>query len=374
MGQSPAPSIFAINTLGYVASSANFNEMLPTAHGMGSRWIHLTNAGIKFSASGQPSWGLLDQQVTKAKKLGMGVLISLGGTPRACSVSHPADFYGCPPTTPGDLYAYSLFLRSELVRYHNDVQYWESWLEPNGPGTWPPGADPHQYANLLETQYQVFQQVNSEYHTDLKLLFGGPISFGTAPGSPGAIAVLPFVNDVLNDLHGAHVFDGIALHAYRFPNPSNGPVGENWGPDAQLWDYVGGLSFPNSEGCTGGAVWCQMTWSQELQAYEQEFANHGYGQMPLWLTEFGWPGTANPSTALYPSFQTQAQYLSDAYSDILSLPFIEAAFVFNLRDYQPGLPSPDPAFFYNYGLLQYDFQAKPAANVFEQFEQSNPGR
>ena len=373
MGASPAPSIFSINTLGYVSSSANFNEMIPMAQSLGSRWIHLTNAGVKFNG-GQPNWTLLDSQVMKARQRGMGVLISLGGAPSACSVPHPADFWGCPPTTPGDLYAYSLFLRSELTRYRNDVQYWESWLEPNGPGSWPPGADPHQYANLLETQYQVFQQVNSTYHTDLKLLFGGPISFGTAPGSPGAIAVLPFVNDVLNDLHGAHVFDGIALHAYRFPNPANGPVSENWGPDAQLWDYVGGLSFPDSEGCTGGALWCEMTWAQELRAYEQEFENHGYGQMPLWLSEFGWPGNATATDALFPSFDTQAQYLREAYDDILGLPFVQAAFLFNLEDYTPGVVSPDPAFFYHYGLLQYGFAQKPAAGVYEQYVQGHPGR
>jgi hypothetical protein len=117
-----------------------------------------------------------------------------------------------------------------------------------------------------------------------------------------------------------------------------------------------------------------MTWPQELKAYEQLFENHGYGQLPLWLTEFGWPGNANPSTALYPSFATQAQYLSEAYSDILRLPFIQAAFVFDLRDYQPGIVSPDPAFFYHYGLLQNDYQSKPAASVYEQFVKANPGR
>jgi hypothetical protein len=374
MGPSPSPSIFGINTLGYDSSYANYQRGVPTARSMGARWVHFTNDSIHFK-NGQPNWGTLDNQITQARKLGLGVLISLGGTPNACSVSpRPTDFTGCPPTTSGDLYAYSLYLRAELVRYRNVVQYYESWLEPNGPSFWRPGANPGQYANLLRTQYQVFQQVNSAYHTDLKLLFGGPISFGTSPGSSGAIAVLPFVNQVLNDLHGAQVFDGIGLHGYRFPTDNNGPADLNWGPTANNWDYVGGLSFPDSDGCTGGALWCKMTWPQELRAYEQEFENHGYGQMPLWLTEFGWPGTANPSTALYPSLDTQAQYLREAYGDIVQLPFVQAAFVFNLRDYQPGLASPDPAFFYNYGLLQYGFQAKPAAGVFEQFVQANPGR
>jgi hypothetical protein len=375
MGSSPSPSIFGINTLGYTSSSANFSRELPTARSMGTSWVHFTNDSIHFSGGGQPNWSVLDDEVTNAKKLGLGVLISLGGTPTGCSVSpRPTDFIGCPPTTGGDLYAYSLFLRAELLRYRNVVQYYESWLEPNGPSYWRPGANPQQYATLLKIQYEVFEQVNAEYHTDLKLIFGGPISFSTTPGSPGAIAVLPFVNEVLADLHGAQAFDAIGLHAYRFPSISSGPATLDWGPSAVNWDYVRGLSFPEGDGCSGGALWCKMSWTQELEAYEQVFENHGYGQMPLWLTEFGWPGNASPTTALYPSFDTQAQYLSDAYTDLLRLPFIQAAFVFNLEDYQPGLSSPDPAFFYHYGLLQYGFAPKPAANTYEQFVHANPGR
>ena len=374
-GPSPSPSVFGINTLGYGSSWANFSREVPTARSMGARWVHFTNGSVHFSAGGRPDWSILDDEVMGARRLGLGVLVSLGGTPAGCSVSpRPTDFTGCPPTTPGDLHAYSRYLRAELVRYRNVVEYYESWLEPNGPSFWRPRAFPQQYANLLKTQYRVFQQVNGQYHTDLKLLFGGPISFSTAPGSQGAIAVLPFVNQVLHDLHGARVFDGIGLHAYRFPSDSNGPATLNWGPTAVQWVYVRGLSFSHGYRCRGGARWCRMTWRQELLAYEQEFENHGYGQMPLWLTEFGWPGIANPSTALYPSFATQAQYLSEAYRVILGLPFVQAAFVFGLEDYQPGIVSPDPAFFHNYGLLQYGFAPKPAAGVFEQFVHANPGR
>lgn len=374
MGPLPSPSIFGINTLGYDSSNANFQRQLPTAKGLGTRWVHFTNDSIHWSR-GKPTWAGLDNEITKARSLGLGVLISLGGTPNGCSVTpRPTDFTGCPPTTPGDLYAYSLYLHAELVRYRNVVQYYESWLEPNGPSFWRGGANPAQYAALLRTQYQVFQQVNSQYHTNLKLLFGGPISFGTAPGSPGAIAVLPYVNQVLNDLGGAHVFDGIGLHGYRFPTQNDGPPSEDWGPNALLWDYIDGLSFPYGQACSNGALWCRMTWSDELQALEQVFANHGYGQMPMWLTEFGWPGTASPTTALYPSFGTQDNYLVEAYNDILRLPFIQGAFWFDLRDYQPGLPSPDPAFFYHYGLLQYGFQAKPSAGDYEQLVRQYPNR
>jgi hypothetical protein len=51
---------------------------------------------------------------------------------------------------------------------------------------------------------------------------------------------------------------------------------------------------------------------------------------------------------------------------------LQAAFWFNLRDYQPRYVSPDPAFFYHYGLLQYGFTRKPAASVFTQFAHRYP--
>lgn len=114
-----------------------------------------------------------------------------------------------------------------------------------------------------------------------------------------------------------------------------------------------------------------MTWPQELSAYEQEFENHGYGQMPLWLTEFGWPGNAVAAGDYYPSFDVQASYLSQAYADLLRLPFVQAAFWFNLRDYQPTYDSPDPGFFAHYGLLQYGFSSKPAAIEFRELAQQH---
>lgn len=371
MGTLPSPSLFGINAFGWDNNASLVARSLPSARGLGARWVHF-NGGVTFGAGGQPNWSILDSEIRQARQLGLGVLVTLGGSPSACSVTpRPWTYMACPPRTPGELYAYSLFLRQELVRYRNVVQYYESWLEPDNKAYWAPAADPQQYANLLLTQYQVFQQVNSEYHTDLQLLFGGPISFSTLPGD--GYAVLPFVHDVLDDLHGVRAFDGAAIHAYRFPSQSNGPADENWGPTAVEWDYVGGLSFP-ADGCTGGAQWCKMDWRQELSAYEQEFENHGYGQTPLWLTEFGWPGNATASDALYPSFDTQAANLHEAYSELLGMPFVAGAFVFNLRDYEPGISSSDPQFFYHYGLLQYGYQPKPAAAVFTQFAQAYPGR
>jgi hypothetical protein len=117
-----------------------------------------------------------------------------------------------------------------------------------------------------------------------------------------------------------------------------------------------------------------MNWSQEIESYEQLFAEDGYGHQPVWITEFGWPGNVKAKGGYYPSDARQAEYLRQAYQALLKLPFVQAAFWFNIRDYQPGYKSPDPAFFYHYGLLQYGLGMKPAASAFKQIARSNPGR
>jgi hypothetical protein len=94
----------------------------------------------------------------------------------------------------------------------------------------------------------------------------------------------------------------------------------------------------------------------------------------MWLTEFGWPGNSAPNGDYYPGLEAQATDVAQAYQALESpaLSFVQAAFWFNQRDYEPGAPNPDPAFFAHYGLLFNDFAAKPAAAVFEHYAGSAP--
>ena len=64
------------------------------------------------------------------------------------------------------------------------------------------------------------------------------------------------------------------------------------------------------------------------------------------------------------SCATQDADLKASYADLL-LAFVKGALWFNVRDYQPGVSSPDPAFFYHSGLLSYDYSHKPAADYFK---------
>jgi hypothetical protein len=366
MGRQPNPSIFGIDTGTYDSVPSDYAKDIPTARRLGARWDRI---GLG-STTGSGDFGTADYFIRRARQHKMGVILTLGGIPQACSLRPiPTNVRTCPPTTAADLSAYRGYLRRVLLRYRRVVTYYESWIEANNHGKWQPAADPAAYAALLESDYAVFQSVNRRYHLHLKLLFGSLISFGTAPHSHGSIAVLPFTQRVLEALHGQRPFDGITLHAYRFP-------AEREGPSHPECDYLGGVAVKQGYATPDcpSPDWRLLTWPQELQAYEHEFSDHGYGQMPLWLTEFGWPGAAQSDPPTVSDDTTQARYLQDAYRVLLQLPFVQGALWFNLRDYEPGYASPDPAFFYHYGLLNYGYGEKPAAAAFKALARANPGR
>ena len=344
-GEHPPPSLFSLNTGTFdsqdQAGYERFVRDLPTTRRMGAPWIHLTGANIKFDKPGQPdepNFAQMDSQVNRARRLGLGVLMSLGGIPKACSVKpRPNDVTTCPPTTAADRREYAKYLEVVLRRYKGKVTHYESWLEPNQASFWPPKANPVAYARLLRSQYPVFKRVDPK----ARLIFAGI----------GGVD-LQYLRKTLDALKGRRVFHLVGSHPYRFPPTP---------PDVLQQDHDRNGTPRNFD------------WVGELTAYEQEFTRHGYGRPRMWLTEFGWPGNnklTNPGDPYFPDEQAQADNLARAYRLMLTdsrLNFIQSAFWFNLRDYEQGVPNPDPAFFGYYGLLHNDFSAKPSGQYFEYF-------
>ena len=377
MGAEPGPSIFGINHGTFDSVSSDYTKDEPAARSLGSRW----DVEVLSSATASGNWASTDYWVKQARSHGEGVILSFSGIKSACS-KPTSNVSGCPPTNGPDLSNYEAYIETVLARYHKVVDYYESWREPNHGGRWSGTANPGEYAALLKAQYDAFQKFNAAHPNSgpgghpMMLLFGSVNGFTTSqpsvdhPNANGDMAALPFVHGVLDSLNGMKAFDGVALHAYRYP-PANGP-------DALAQDYVGTLSYVG-QGCVAISDSCRMTWSQELTALEQEFINHGYGPVPMWLTQFGWPGGANPSSSncqaqptYCPSDQAQDADLKAAYADLLQLSFVKGALWFNVRDYQPGVASTDPWFFFYYGLLNYDYSHKPAADDFKALAAAHP--
>jgi polysaccharide biosynthesis protein PslG len=343
----PAPSLFGVNTGTYDHDVARLERDTPTAAAIGARWVHFTGGSVSFNA-GKPSFAGLDRAVDQAREEHLGVLVSLGGIPAACSlVPRPSDVVHCPPTSAADLVAYDAYLRRMLLHFRGRVQYFESWVEPNHASMWPPSPNAAAYATLLEREYAVVQQVNARYGLHDKLLFAG------IGGSD-----LGYLAAVLDALGGRKAFDIVGDHPYRFA--PDDPATPNYA-----------ISYPG-----GGHP--RLTWAEELGDYEAEFTSHGYGTPPMWLTEFGWPGANGPDGC---GGQTsteadQASFLRSAYALLTSDPqlsFVKAAFWFNLRDYAPGVANPDPECFAHYGLLNTNFSPKPAGLAFEQLAKEASG-
>ena len=329
--RTPAPTLFGLNTGTFDPNYAHYVRDLPAARGLGARWVHFTGSLVK-ARRGRPDFALLDSQVAAARRLGLGVLVSLGGSPQACSIRpRPADLSSCPPRGARELRAYAAYVRTVVRRYRGRVGYYESWVEPNHRSFWPTGPDPVEYAALARAEYGALH--NADPHARLILAGTG----GTD---------LPFLDRVLAALGGRRAFDLAGAHPYRFP-----PIAPGASQDTALAD--------------GGRA--SLDWRGQLIATEDLFAAHGYGRPRMWLTEFGWPGSRRAAGAYHLDFAQQAADLRAAYTLLrgdAALRFVQAAFWFNLRDYAPGYQNPDPEFFGHYGLLGNDFAPKPAANVF----------
>src|SRR5947209_18866402 len=175
----PPPSLFGINTGTFDNDYARFVRDMTTAKALGARWIHLTGANIKFP-HGRLSFKQLDSQVNRARRLHLGVLVSLGGIRGACSVRpRPADVTTCPPTTAHDLKVYAAYLKRVLRHYRGRVHYFESWVEPNQTSFWPPYPNAARYAPLLKTEDRAIRRLRGD-----RLVFAGPHSCGAAGRAP----------------------------------------------------------------------------------------------------------------------------------------------------------------------------------------------
>lgn len=332
----PPPSLFGINTGTYDDDYGRFLRDLPMARSLGAKWVEFSGANIKF-VRGRPDFGQMDRQVARAHSQGLGVMIALGGIPRACSVQpRPQDVTTCPPKTKKDLRVYASYLRQLLTHFRGRVDHYESWLEPNHASFWPNTPNAAAYARLLQTEYRVFRSTDRHRNNLIFAGIGGP--------------EFPYLEAVLDALHRRPAFDLVGYHAYHYPPTS---------PDVPNW----------STSTSGKSQ--QLDWPGELMAYEDAFTAHGYGRPRMWLTEFGWPGNAaNSGDAYKPNEQSQAEALARAYQLLRfdpRLSFVQAAFLFNIRDYKLNFSNPDPEFFGHYGLLHNDFSLKPATDVFVRF-------
>jgi polysaccharide biosynthesis protein PslG len=131
-------------------------------------------------------------------------------------------------------------------------------------------------------------------------------------------------------------FDGVAVHRY----------GTNFTS----------LSFP-----TPGLAYDGYDQLRRVEAIEQEFAQHGAANKPLWITEIGWPTcTSGSDRCTTPAGQAANLTTVFNYARTSWKNYVQAVFVYSYDDSHPDSSNPEN----DYGLAYNDGTPKPALAVF----------
>src|SRR5437868_2954795 len=83
MGPEPRPSLFGLDTDLYDSNHAYWARDIPVAGQLGSRFDHF----VLGPKAGSGVFGEPDYVITQARRHGMGVILSFGGIPQACSMN-----------------------------------------------------------------------------------------------------------------------------------------------------------------------------------------------------------------------------------------------------------------------------------------------
>lgn len=207
---------------------------------------------------------------------------------------------GNAPVSPEAVEGFARYCEFMARTFRGKIRCWEVWNEPNWEGFWKPMPDPVDYTNLLKAAYTACKKANPDCTV---------IGIATS-GIP-----MDFIEGVLK-AGGAQHMDVLSVHPYRYPTP----------PEPTLVD--------------------------DLDNLRELMARYGAGDMPIWITEVGWP-THNGSSGSTPD--RQADMLVRAYIESMS------AGVESIFWYWFGADGPDHTYNEdNFGILFGDGTPKPA--------------
>ena len=151
-----------------------------------------------------------------------------------------------------------------------------------------------------------------------------------------------------------------------WPKPGGGVYGSWVSP---MYDAVPDLNryidgWTDHPYCNGlnPAVWDpgSSTWYWQFKQFtrvHEEFADHGAGDLPMWITEFGYPTNGDRSV----DRTRQAKYLQDAVRILGRYAYAQALFVYQLQDWGPR----DGDREHYFGVVQADGATKPAFSALQ---------
>lgn len=209
------------------------------------------------------------------------------------------------PCTPAMRSEWLDYVRHVVGRYHDRVHAWEVWNEPNLAEFWHPAPDLPAYTELLRQTHAAIKEIDPE---------------ATVLGAVTSGVPLDFIRPIL-DAGGGEWMDALSVHPYQVQQPTN---------------------------------WSERIPHGQLRLLRAELDARGLGDLPIWITEEGWPTPAGKD------YDLQARQVAQFYASMLASGLVEKVFWFNLTDWgEPDLPSGG-----HLGLVEIDGTPKPSYAAF----------
>lgn len=356
-GREPIPT-GQVDTSGF---AYGFNTIL---YGQGSNWqdrgkaLRLTKeAGVKWlrqqvrwqdlqGAPGTPCfdvcWGELDQIVNDAHQAGIALLLSVVKAPTWAtgngqngmpSRAHYGDFAN--------------FMGKMADRYRGKVQAYEIWNEENL--AWENGGRVADAGNYMDMLVMASEKIKAADPT-ARVVSGGPSATETNR-SDIAISDLTFYRQMFADPRFRSHVDIIGSHPGGASNP----------PDT-LW--------PDKPGPGPQFVTSREFYFRRIEDVRAIQVAAGLGDMPVWITEFGWATKNNTPGYEYGnniSFEQQANYIVRAFQMGRNdyQPWLQGMFLWQLNfaprwKFEGGNEFHEQA---SFGVLNGDWSPRPAYNA-----------
>jgi hypothetical protein len=305
--------------------------------GLGLEWVkQQIDWNVIEHGPGNLEWEPLDRVVELCEAFELKLLIGVVNAPSYLR-SDPT-WFG-PPTNYGE---FRRFMQQLAERYRGRVAAYELWNESNLAREWTGETlDATRFVALVAEGAQ-----------------------GVRAGDPAALIIsgapaVTGINDGVNAIDDRLYFqgmlqagvvqwvDGIGVHPYGFANP---PEASSSDPQQVTPSHNNHPSF---------------FFRDTLEDYRQLLLQYGAGDLPLWVTEFGWPSvdgmgdvdTTGWEYARHVSEQQQADYTVAAFQTGLGTDWIGPMFLWNLNISTIwGGERPESA----YSLLRPDTAYRPA--------------
>ena len=288
--------------------------------------IDLSWSTLEFAGPGQYDMayaGKVDSFLRHARDRGVRVVATVWTTPCWASSAPDSVKQGCAGAwwtrgveryPPSDPQRYGAIAGWIAQRWGRDLAGIEIWNEPNTQMFFKASDQAAAYVPLVRAAHPRIKAVAPNL----------PVVAGSLLYSDAGFLERLYANGI------AGYYDAFSIHPYDEP---------------ALWAQTHETRFSFREG---------------PPVFHQAMADHGEGDVPVWLTEFGYP-TCPPATFRWCTTEEgQAAAVTDAFEVIRGWPFVTGAFVYELRD-----GGTDPGDFeQNMGLVRNDFSAKLGYDAF----------